>query len=157
MMKFSKRSFRATYRRLLEKLRERIRSGQPRHLRTGMWGEALAARHLGRKGYKILGQRVRVGSKDEIDLIARQGQTLVFIEVKTRANEMWGRPLAAVDRQKRDRLGRAAMRYMMRLRRKPPTFRFDVVEIVGQEGADPAEIRHVENVFGLPKGLKVPW
>lgn len=126
-------------------------------MRTGLWGESHAATHLRHQGYKVLGQRVRVGVRDEIDLIVRHGQTLVFVEVKTRADELWGRPVAAVDRKKRDRLARAALRYMMRLRTKPPYFRFDVVEVIGQEGADPEEIRHLQNVFGLPPGFKVPW
>ena len=145
---------------LWQRVTQRFRSHQPQHLRTGLWGEALAARHLRRKGYKILGRRVRVGAKDEIDLIVRQGETLVFVEVKTRADELRGRPVAAVDRNKRDRLGRAAMRYMQRLRRKPPTFRFDVVEVVGRQDEQeqvPVEIRHLENVFGLPPGYRVPW
>lgn len=145
------------FHRLKEVLFKRMRSVPPAHLRTGMWGEALAERHLRCKGYKILGRRVRVGTKDEIDLIARQGDTLVFVEVKTRADELWGRPVTAVDRRKRDRVGRAAMRYMARLRRKPPTFRFDVIEVVGREESDHAEVRHLENVFGLPAGMKVPW
>ncbi len=129
----------------------------PPHLRTGLWGEAQAATHLRQNGYKVLGQRVRVGVRDEIDLIARQGETLVFVEVKTRASEEWGRPVSAVNRKKRDRLARAAMRYMSRLRTKPPYFRFDVIEVIGQEGLPPTDIRHLQNVFGLPKGYKVPW
>lgn len=129
----------------------------PQHLQAGLWGEGIAERHLRRQGYKVLGRRVRVGPKDEIDLVMRQGETLIFVEVKTRASELWGRPVTSVDRGKRKRIGRAAMRYMKQLPRKPPTFRFDVVEVIGEEGQPPAEVRHLQNVFGLPTGYRVPW
>ena len=49
-----------------------------KHLDTGLWGERVAAKALRKKGYRILGCRVRVGTRDEIDVVARDGKTLVF-------------------------------------------------------------------------------
>jgi putative endonuclease len=128
----------------------------PFHLRTGLWGEAQAQRFLAAKGYKILGRRVRIGLRDEIDMVARDGATLVFVEVKTKKTESYGRPFAAVDRAKRKAQSRAAVRYLKRLKCPPVCFRFDVVEVVGQEG-DPAPLlRHIENAFPLDRRYMVP-
>ncbi len=82
------------------------------HLRAGRWGERQARRMLAAKGYRILGRRVRVGRRGELDIVARNGDTLVFVEVKTRRNEDFGRPIDAVDRAKQRRLSRAALGYL---------------------------------------------
>ena len=123
----------------------------PFHLRSGLWGEKSAERFLSHKGLKILGRRVRVGLRDEIDLVARQQNVLVFVEVKTRESEEFGRPFSAVDRAKRRTLCRAALAYMRRLKERPAYFRFDVVEVIGTDGAADPVIRHVENAFQLDK------
>ena len=123
---------------------------------TGLWGERQAERHLTAKGYKILGRRFRVGRRDEIDLIARIADTLVFIEVKTRAGEDFGRPFSAVDRAKRFHLARAAIRYLKQLKTQPASFRFDVVEIIGAKNTANLIVRHIENAFPLPKYFRVP-
>lgn len=123
---------------------------------AGLWGERQAARYLAGKGYKIIGRRFRVGPKDEIDLVAREGEALVFIEVKTRASENFIRPFAAVDRAKRSNQARAAVRYLKRLKTQPASFRFDVVEVIGKPGKEEPVIRHVENAFALPKYFRVP-
>src|SRR5512136_950180 len=106
---------------------------KPDHLRAGEWGEKLAVRLLERKSYRILGRRVRVGKHDELDIVARHGDVLVFVEVKTRKGEEFGRPISSVHRFKRRVLSRAAIRYMKNLRSRPDYFRFDVVEIVGSD------------------------
>ena len=93
-----------------------LASREPQHLASGRWGEERAERFLRDKGWKILGRRVRVGRKDELDLIARADRVLVFVEVKTRQSESFGRPFAAVDQAKRRHLTRAAYRYLQRLR-----------------------------------------
>lgn len=122
----------------------------------GSWGEDEAARMLAGKGYRILGRRVRFGPKDEIDIVARHAEVLVFVEVKTRADEDFGRPLASVNRAKRRAQSRAAMRYMRRLHPRPPYFRFDVVEVVRDTPSGAPEIRHIESAFTLESSRRVP-
>jgi putative endonuclease len=124
--------------------------------RAGLWGEKLAERFLMRKGYKILGRRVRIGLRDEIDLVVRDGETLVFVEVKTKRTESFGRPLAAVDRAKRRVQSRAAVRYLKRIKSPPVNFRFDVVEVVGREGDPDPAVRHIEKAFPLDPRYMVP-
>ena len=123
---------------------------------VGRWGEDVAAGYLEQGGLTILGRRVRVTVRDELDLVARDGSVLVFVEVKTRKSQLYGRPMAAVDRRKRQVLSRAAVRYVGRLKRKDVCFRFDVVEVVGQPGDAEPVIRHVENAFPLDRRYSIP-
>ena len=131
------------------------RKTKPPHIRQGLWGERVAARTLKQKGHRILGRRVRVGRRDELDLVTRDGDTLVFVEVKTRRSEDFARPAEAVDRAKRHALSRAAVRYVQRLRQRPPYIRFDVVEVVGREGEGKPSVRHIENAFNLDSSYRV--
>lgn len=128
----------------------------PLHLATGVWGEHEAERFLVAKGYRILSRRFRVTLRDEVDLVARDGEILVFVEVKTRKTETFGRPLSAVDRKKRHVISRAAVRYLGRLR-KPVNFRFDVVEVIGSRDAGNPEVRHIQNAFTLDRCYVLPW
>lgn len=139
-------------------LRPQPAAGPAAH-RAGAWGEQLAADHLERLGYRILGRNVRFGSRCELDLVARSPapDTLVFVEVKTRRNEEFGRPASAVDRGKRRALGRAALRYLHRVKARPARIRFDVVEVVGAPGAEAPVIRHIENAFSPGPGYRLPW
>lgn len=74
-------------------------------------GERLAARHFRLRGYRILGTNVRAGGY-EVDLIARRGRRLVFVEVKERASQSHGGGVGAVDREKRRRVRRAAAAWL---------------------------------------------
>ena len=129
---------------------------RPDRDRIGRWGEAHAERMLRAKGYRILGRRVRLDRRDEIDLVARQDRVLVFVEVKTRAAEEFGRPMASVDRRKRQVLSRAAVRYLKRLREPPAYFRFDVVEVIGRRGEAAPVVRHIERAFELDRRYTIP-
>ena len=131
----------------------------PESHRAGAWGEQVAADALVAKGYRILGRNVRFGSRCELDLIARapDPETLVFVEVKTRRSEDFGRPMSAVDRGKRRALGRAAVRYLRRVKAKPAHIRFDVVEVVGAPDGDAPAVRHVESAFSPGPGYRLPW
>ncbi len=127
------------------------------HLKTGRWGEKQAERFLKKAGYKILGRRVRSGKHDEIDLIARVDDTMVFVEVKARKSEVFGRPAAAVNRDKRRKLSRAAVTFLQKCKLRPPYIRFDIVEVVGTPTGDPPEIRHIENAFTLEGNYRIWW
>ncbi len=124
------------------------------HLKTGRRGEKQAEQFLKKAGYKILGRRVRCGKHDEIDLIARHGNdTMVFVEVKTRKNEVMGRPAAAVNRDKRRKLSRAAVTFLQKRNLRPPYIRFDIIEVI----EEPPEIRHIENAFQIEGGYRIWW
>jgi putative endonuclease len=127
-----------------------------RNRETGLWGEREAERWLRARKYRCLGRRVRVGDRDEIDLLMRDGKVLVFVEVKTRADTTFGRPSEAVDRRKRRALCRAAVRYVRGLRDPQVCFRFDVVEVVGQPGGGTPEICHIERAFDLDPRYSLP-
>lgn len=130
--------------------RWRSRSTEAPHLALGRLGEKLAGRHLARNGYRILRRNVRLGKGGEIDLVCRDrsANALVFVEVKTRSNEDYGRPSRAVDARKRRRLIKGAMAWLRMLELPDLTFRFDVVEVIA---SSPPEIRILENAFALPQ------
>lgn len=125
------------------------RRGEVLHLALGRRGERLAARHLRRLGYKVLYRNFRHGDHGEIDLVCRHGEALVFVEVKTRSSEDFGRPVDAVDRKKQRRIRSGAMAWLRMLDMPDLTFRFDVVEIVM---TSPLEIRVIESAFHMPSG-----
>lgn len=114
----------------------------------GPAGEAVAARHLRRLGYRILLTNFRLEGKSagEIDLIARDGQTIVFVEVKTRRSESIARPEAQVDHHKRRQIARVARQYLTKYGPTWPAYRFDIVAVVWQEGKEP-EVRHTVRAF----------
>jgi putative endonuclease len=93
--------------------------------------------------------------REEIDLVVRDGDVLVFVEVKTRAPGALVPGYHAVNARKRRVLQRAIRSYLKQLPEKPRTFRFDIVEVVLPRGADsPLEILHFENVPLFPKGFR---
>ena len=123
------------------------RRARPEHLRRGRLGERAAKRYLRRAGLKFLIANFR-SPRGEVDLVFRDGDCLVFVEVKTRSSEDWTRPAAAVDRDKRRRLSRAALDYLRLLRNPRVKFRFDIVEVLLRDGRV-HEIRHLPNSFQL--------
>lgn len=126
-----------------------IFSKRPAHLTLGLKGEKLAARYLRRHGHKILYRNFRAPHGGEVDLVCRDKRhnELVFIEVKTRSGEEFGRPIDAVNAKKQRLIIRGAMRWLKLLDMPDITYRFDVVEIVM---TNPPDIRHIENAFQLP-------
>lgn len=113
------------------------------HNLLGNKGEMLASRYLLDKGYAVLHYNWRCGHK-EIDLIARERDTLVFVEVKSRRDEHYGNAYDAVTPDKIRRLISAAEVYVMRYRIDTP-YRFDVITVVGQ--CEPYKIEHIEDAF----------
>ena len=100
-------------------------------LRLGRRGERLAERHLRRNGYRIVARNFRAAGA-EIDLVAMDGETLVFVEVKTRFDDGAGTPQEAIDRRKEEHMRRAAEAFAARYRAGDRAMRFDVVAITGE-------------------------
>lgn len=94
----------------------------------GKIGEQLAVEELERRGYAIVDRRYRT-ARGEIDIVARDGDTLVFVEVKVREGDECGTAAEAVTRPKQRRLGRMAADYLARRGIAPQPCRFDVVAI----------------------------
>jgi putative endonuclease len=116
------------------------------HLWLGDAGERLAARHLRRAGMKILLRRHRT-PQGEIDLICRDGNTVVFVEVKTRRGTTTGLPADAVDLAKQRQLTRLALAFLKSHRLLEHPARFDVVGIVWPDAHTPPQITHYRNAF----------
>src|SRR5438132_12088484 len=123
-------------------------SSQPQHLRRGARGEKLASRFLRRQGYKILYRNFKDRRGGEIDIVCRDGDTLVFVEVKTRGTEEFGRPVEAVDRQKQMRVSKGGLAWLRLLDNPDIVFRFDVVEVLLPEEGDP-HLELIQNAFEL--------
>lgn len=121
----------------------------PEHLRRGQLGERAARRHLRRLGLRFLTANFR-SARGEVDLVLRDGDCLVFAEVKTRSSEGWTRPAAAVDARKRRLLSQAALDYLRLLRNPEVKIRFDIVEVLLSDG-EVREVRHLPNTFTLAK------
>jgi putative endonuclease len=122
---------------------------EPEHLRRGKLGERAASKYLRRQGLKFLTANFR-SPRGEIDLIFRDHDCLVFIEVKTRSSEDWARPAAAVNQERRGRLTRTALDYLRLLKNPPVKLRFDIVEVLLSDGAV-REIRHLPNTFPMAR------
>lgn len=123
-------------------------SSKDSHLRLGEHGEKLAARFLRGHGFKILYRNFRGRQGGEIDLVCRERDTLVFVEVKTRTREDFGRPLEAVNREKQRRISLGGLAWLRLLGDPDILFRFDVVEVVIAEGTDP-RLELIRNAFQL--------
>jgi putative endonuclease len=135
---------------LIEKIRSRFAGKKkPEHLRRGELGERKAKMFLRRQGLKFLTANFR-SERGEIDLIFRDSDCLVFVEVKTRSSEEWARPAAAVNAERRQRLSRAALDYLRLLKNPPVKIRFDIVEVLLAEGKV-REVRHLPNTFAMEK------
>jgi putative endonuclease len=120
---------------------------RPLHMEHGRLGEHAARKHLRRLGLKHLTSNFR-SPRGEVDLIFRDADCLVFVEVKTRSSEEWTRPAAAVDARKRRLLSQAALDYLRLLDRPPVKIRFDIVEVLLTDSAV-RQVRHLPNTFSL--------
>jgi putative endonuclease len=121
---------------------------QTARMRVGSDGETAAAHYLREQGWKIITRNWHCG-RDELDIVARDGVNLVFVEVKSRTAPLargqaqWqGNGYFAVDKRKRHALARACRAYMRALNAPPPHFRFDIIEVAFRPGAAPPEIIH---------------
>ena len=125
---------------------------RPLHLRHGRAGEEAARRHLQRLGFKFLTANFR-SKRGEIDLILRDGDCLVFVEVKTRSSESWTRPAAAVNARKRKLLSQTALDYLRSIGHPRVRIRFDIVEVLLVDG-DVHKVRHLPATFSLTAPLR---
>lgn len=114
-------------------------------LSTGRQGEELAARYLEGKGLLILERNLRT-PLGELDLVARDGRTLVFVEVKSRRGTSFGVPQEAVGPRKQRQILRSALWYLAGRKLGEPLMRFDVVAV--QFGRAGARIEHIPGAFG---------
>jgi putative endonuclease len=132
---------------LLEQVKSLWARPEPEHLRRGKLGERAAKRYLQAEGLKFLTANY-ASPRGEIDLIFRDRDCLVFVEVKTRSSELWTRPAAAVNSRKRRLLSQAALDYLRQLKQPQVPIRFDIVEVLLSDGAV-REVRHLPNTFSL--------
>ncbi|HYP06656.1 MAG TPA: YraN family protein [Bryobacteraceae bacterium] len=112
----------------------------------GERGERAAARHLRRLGYTIIARRHR-SRYGEFDVIAVDGRTVVFVEVKTRRSEAVATAAEAVDRRRRERMTRAANAYLKSHSLLECAARFDIVEVIWPLAVRRPTIRHHKNAF----------
>lgn len=116
-------------------------------LALGRWGEDEAVRFLTRSGWTIVARNLRT-PVGELDIVARQGKTLAFIEVKTRRGLGFGTPQEAVGAHKRRQIVRTAQWYLAGERTLAALQpRFDVIAVLQQDGA--AQIEHIPDAFSL--------
>jgi putative endonuclease len=111
----------------------------------GKFGESWAVGYLRRQGCSILGRNLRI-SGAEVDILARDGDELVFVEVKSRRSGTYGRPEEAVTRARYARLAAAAEAYMAEHRPGDAPFRIDVIAIQVDGGGSVRRCDHLRNV-----------
>jgi len=141
------------YRFLDQTLHRAIRLDGEEPVEAGRWnqnigdlGEDLARRWLWAHGIKVLYRQFSAKGGGEVDIVARDGDVLVFCEVKTRTSTEFGRPADAVDREKQKLITRGANAWIQELGFIPLLFRFDIIEVILTDGKVPV-INHIPNAF----------
>ena len=112
---------------------------------AGMRSQREAEEFLLSKNYRILERNYRIRT-GEIDLIARDGDFIVFVEVKYRSGLKFGLPRESVNFAKQQKIIRTALHYISTKKLDNHDFRFDVIEVIEQ--AESTTINHIENAFG---------
>jgi len=127
----------------------KLATNPTRKMALGERGEDFAARFLRRRGYKILVRRFK-SRGGEIDIVCRDHDWLVFVEVKTRVTDQLGAPSESVQRVKQRHLSKAALDYLRLLDNPRIHWRFDIVEVLLREMArKPDDLRLIQNAFDL--------
>ena len=116
----------------------------------GEIGERLGGKYLKSLGFKILMRNFRAEGGGEVDIVCREGNRLVFVEVKTRTSLKYGRPIDAVDQDKQYLITHGAMEWLARLDRPYVYYRFDVLEVMLRHG-EPADFNLVRYAFETPE------
>ena len=117
-----------------------------RRQQFGSNSESLVARYLKKSGYKILEQNYRT-PLGEIDIIAKEKKTIVFVEVKSRRSNRYGNPKWAVTPRKQRKISMVALQYLKSTRQLDNRARFDVVTVISNR--DEPQIEIVKNAFEL--------
>lgn len=110
----------------------------------GKWGEDVARRHLEKQGYSILATNYRC-PYGEMDIIARDGDAVVFVEVKTRRDRTFGPPQESVTAAKREKLVEIAEAYLQENQGLPEDWRIDVIAIQAGDPNSPPRINLIKN------------
>ena len=130
--------------------REHLRMQDTESQRFGQWGEDRAAEFLeNERNYHVVARNWFYG-KYELDLVAYRGQTLVFVEVKTRRTGPPGAGYYSVDRRKKRALWKACSAYLVRLREVPRRYQFDIVEVIAASEQEEPQIIHFQDVKLAP-------
>jgi putative endonuclease len=119
----------------------------PGNKTLGDRGERIAAAFLAERGWAVLNRQFRLGHR-EIDLVARRGEVVAFVEVKTRGGTGYGHPLEAITWRKRREIQRVALAWIDRFGRAGDVYRFDAIGILLPAGGAP-RIEHVEDAWRL--------
>lgn len=115
---------------------------------VGAWGERWATRYLRLCGCRILAQNIHPIRHGELDIIARRYGVTLFVEVKTRKHEIYGRPMEAIDHRKRVLIRRCTTAWLSKhhLLGKPHFYRFDAMEVVGQPHKGVPILRWIQQI-----------
>lgn len=111
---------------------------------TGILGEKMARDFLQKKGYQVIESNYRC-PYGEVDIIARDGDHLVFVEVRTKTSREFGHPEESITRTKQERLRQVALHYLQSHDDSPPSWRIDVVGIELDYRAQPKRIKFTKN------------
>ena len=128
--------------------RSRKLSSHPKHVR-GRAGEDAACKFLKKRGYKVLYRNFKHRGGGEIDIVCRDSETLVFIEVKTRANEDQRRPLEDIKPFQKRQITRGAQVWLRMLDDPEIPFRFDVVEVIADGDDSKPRCELIQDAFKL--------
>lgn len=112
----------------------------------GKFGEDIIEKYLKKQGYKILEKNYRYSRLAEIDIIAKEKDTIVFVEVKTRSDLSFGHPFEAISKTKLQHIFQAGLFYLQNTKEKHKNYRIDVVAVVGKPEEKSPKIEHLKNV-----------
>lgn len=112
----------------------------------GKFGEEIAEKYLKKQRYKILEKNYHYSKYAEIDIIAKEKDTIVFVEVKTRSDLSFGHPFEAINKAKLQHIFQAGLFYLQNTNEKYKNYRIDVVAIIGKPEEKSPKIEHLKNV-----------
>ena len=109
----------------------------------GKLGEDEACIYLERLGWKILERNYRYSRYSEIDIIAKDDHTLVFVEVKARSTTNYGHPFESINSKKKQNIFKAGLAYLKNTKEKYKKYRIDIISVLGRENP---QIEHLKDV-----------